>query len=64
MDPGVFRAPDRLPDQILRMTEVGCTTWSTFQYSFLAVKGLSVALNQIELIRPFSHMMAKDELKF
>ena len=24
MDPEVFRAPDRLPDQILRMAEVGC----------------------------------------
>ena len=24
MDPEVFRAPDRLPDQILRMTEEGC----------------------------------------
>ena len=24
MDPEVFRAPDRLPDQILRITEVGC----------------------------------------
>ena len=24
MDPEVLRAPDRLSDQILRMTEVGC----------------------------------------
>ena len=24
MDPEVFRAPDRLPDKILRITEVGC----------------------------------------
>ena len=24
MDPEILRAPERLPDQILRMTEVGC----------------------------------------
>ena len=26
MNSEVFRAPDRLPDKILRMTEVGCVT--------------------------------------
>ena len=47
MDPEVFRAPNRLLDQILRMTEVGCYVSSTlFFYIFVRANCRALRLRE------------------